>query len=153
MTKEAPHGTSGTYFQRVQPRHPNVDKQYYRNNVHRVASGYSLNDLALLVPLMAVLVVVGITNKSDDWPWLVSMLALNVLFIRIGFGQGGTKISYDILEHMDLASAEQAKDRFRSSWTNAAIVNALLLTFALPMLQMDVVVTCLLYTSPSPRDS
>ena len=137
MAEHATATSGASWAKRVLPRHENVNRQYYRSNAHRVLSGYSLQDVVLFAPVIIVFLVTGLSEGNADWPWLVLMLSLSLIAVRIGFGQGGVALARDILQHMDLAHADP-KERFRSNWTNSAVVNALLLTFALPMLQLEI---------------
>ena len=101
-----------------------------------MANVFTLQDVILFLPLT---VVFAVSHRLQNYPRVAGAVMGGCLIVtaRIASYLGGMVLPADILEQMDVTKLEDVKSNLRATWTNSALVGALLLTFAFPMAQVD----------------
>lgn len=107
----------------------------FRAKLWNIVGGLGLHDVLVFIPSAVAWFIIAATNNWRSHQMVMSAMSLGfVLNARLVFGPFGSAIANDVIQHYD-ASMDDTKGNLRSTWTNTALVSALLLTVCLPMLQ------------------
>eukprot|EP00966_Prymnesium_polylepis_P161319 3728233-Prymnesium_polylepis.1 len=104
-----------------------------------LTNAFNLQDVFIFLPLSILFLILSSSGSCDHHKGYGAVIVglATLATGRIAAFLGGVIFPADLLEQMDVTHAPDLKANLRSTWTNSALLGALLLSFAFPMAQVD----------------